>query len=397
MIIDLEKVVGYVSRNIRDILDGLVLTKTQRQRAVVLYTHVCEYLNEQGMDINFYPQGSFAEKTTVRPYRNGENQAYDVDVICELVSNVEDITPSELKSRFKDILMDSRYSEKITEYDTCFTIEFKKEAGVNFLIDIIPCIPEKDEKKAELYSVTERPELMASAIAIPRISEGNRYSWITNNPKGYIEWFENEIKNFYQNYLTESLSFETRASIEELPEEDFNNALLNIIKLLKRARDVFYSRRNSDNKPSSIIITTIVAKLALKLKPTIDELDLLKQIIIQLKYLEKYSSEGKSLKEEVSGYGISSIITRDGGKWILNNPANGGDNLLNSWNEDKNKAKEFFEWVDNLDRVLFSLIKDADDKSINELYNSFATEMPQEVTRNTLFTTKEIAKPWRRK
>lgn len=63
-------------------LEDIELTKTQRERAVTLYTHLCEGIQARGLNISFYPQGSFALKTAVRPFAKGKEQAYDVDVIC---------------------------------------------------------------------------------------------------------------------------------------------------------------------------------------------------------------------------------------------------------------------------------------------------------------------------
>lgn len=70
---------------LKKILDKVDLTQTQRNRATELYTNVCNAIEEKsGLDISFYPQGSFATKTAIRPYKNGRDQAYDVDVICEV-------------------------------------------------------------------------------------------------------------------------------------------------------------------------------------------------------------------------------------------------------------------------------------------------------------------------
>lgn len=49
------------------IVEKIDLTATQRQRAIDLYTHLCETIEGSvPFDINFYAQGSFATKTAVR-------------------------------------------------------------------------------------------------------------------------------------------------------------------------------------------------------------------------------------------------------------------------------------------------------------------------------------------
>ena len=45
---------------------------------------MCKYLSEKGLDSDFQPQGSFLIGTTIKPYRDGKNQDYDLDVLAIL-------------------------------------------------------------------------------------------------------------------------------------------------------------------------------------------------------------------------------------------------------------------------------------------------------------------------
>ena len=381
---------------LRKILEKIDLTKTQRDRAIELYTNVCRAIEDKiGFTISFYPQGSFATKTAIRPYKNGRDQAYDVDVICEVNVPKESVTSDTLKGYFRDALENSRYSNNFVEWDKCFTIEFTEQEGVDFSIDIIPSVPEDTATLQQLNYITENPYLVKSSVAIP-----NRDTWITNNPKGYVLWFENEIIKFHDRYLLKRSENTVSASIEELPEEEFNNNLLSIVKVLKRTRDVFYYRRKSENKPSSIVITTIVGKLAKDLTPTANKLELLIQVVTQLQQIKTYPSNNISKRTNDTGYAISDIITRDMGQWVLNNPANGKDNILSSWNEDENKAKDFFLWIDNLKETFSSLAESTDnqEKSTIEIYNAFAINSPTLDTNKKQFSvTPSSPKPWREK
>lgn len=382
---------------LQKILEKVDLTKTQRGRAIDLYTNVCKSIQEKsGLEISFYAQGSFATKTAIRPYKNGRDRAYDIDVICEVNIPKESISPKILKEYFRNALKDSRYSDIFKEWDKFFTIEFTEQDGVDFSIDIIPSIPEDYGTVQLLTGITENPHLVNSSVAIPSTLDGNDH-WITNNPKGYKTWFENEIQQFHSRYLLEKRDNSFSASIEELPEDEFNNNLLNIIKILKRTRDVFYYRRKSNNKPSSIIITTIIGKLAKNLRPTSSELDLLKQVIVQLQQLKNYPTNSLSKRMNVTGYAISDIITRDLGQWVLNNPANGKDNILNSWNEDETKAKDFFIWIDDLQSTFATLIeKNNEERSVTEIYNAFAIDSSVSNTEKKQFSvTSNSSKPWR--
>ena len=382
---------------LQNILEKVDLTKTQRDRAIELYTNVCKSIEEKlRLEISFYAQGSFATKTAIRPYKNGRDRAYDVDVICEVNVSKESISPKTLKSYFREALENSRYSDIFIEWDKCFTIEFKEQDGVDFSIDIVPSVPEDYRTLQQLTSITENSHLVNSSVAIPD-THNTSDSWLTNNPKGYVTWLENEIQQFHNRYLLEKRDTGFSASIEELPEDEFNNNLLNIIKILKRTRDVFYYRRNSENKPSSIIITTIIGKLAKNLSPTSNELDLLMQVITQLQQIKYYPTNSLSKRMDITGYAISDIITRDMGQWTLNNPANGKDNVLNSWNEDENKAKDFFIWIDDLQDTFLTLVeKSNEEKSITEIYSAFAINLPASDTEKKQFSvTSASPKPWR--
>lgn len=381
---------------LKEILGKVDLTKTQRDRAIELYTNVCKSIEEKsGLEISFYAQGSFATKTAIRPYKNGKDRAYDVDVICEVNDLKESISPQTLKKHFRDALNNSRYSNSFKESDKCFTVEFNEQDGIDFSIDIIPSVPEDYETVQQLAMVTENPDLVKSSVAIPTTHDES-YSWLTNNPRGYVTWFEKAIQEFHDRYLQEKRDTSYSASIEELPEDEFNNYLLNIIKILKRTRDVFYSRRNSDNKPASIIITTVIGKLAKYLIPTSNELDLLRQVITQLQQLQTYPITNFSKRMDATGYAISDIITRDMGQWVLNNPANGRDNILNSWNEEETKAKDFFVWIDYLQETFSTWIENSnEEKSVTEFYNAFAIDSAMLDKRKKQFSvTSTSTKPW---
>ena len=192
-----------IRKQLIKILSSIELTKTQRNRAIDLYTNVCKTIEEKsGLEISFYAQGSFATKTAIRPYKNGRDQAYDVDVICEVNVPKESNRPEILKEYFRNALKESRYSDIFEEWDKCFTIEFKEQDGVDFSIDIIPSVPEDYKTVQLLTGITENPHLVRSSVAIPNtLDENNR--WITNNPRGYVTWLENEIQQFHSRYLLE--------------------------------------------------------------------------------------------------------------------------------------------------------------------------------------------------
>lgn len=345
----------------QEALSKIDLTKSQRDRAETLYTNICKKLEETGLDINFYPQGSFATRTVVRPFSQGKDRAYDVDVICEVQSISKDgIRPSDLMQLFKTALDQAGYKD-YTQHDKCFTVYYADQDGVDFSIDIIPCVPESNEEKNKLLLNTAYPQYVESSIAIPNVKE-TKTNWITNNPIGYTKWFDAQVGSF-EKIFNESYRGQFFDSIEELPEDRATNLLRNVIKIMKRLRDIFYSRKNSDYKPSSIVISTLVASLAPQIGSATNELDLLSQVINQLRHLKEYKRMTESSRGTESGYAISDIVLRKGNKWIFMNPANGLDNILSSWNEDSKRAQHFFDWIENLTAI----IEELSDRTVNEM------------------------------
>ncbi|MEK5189016.1 hypothetical protein MKX69_09645 [Enterococcus sp. FSL R5-0957] len=94
------------------------------------------------------------------------------------------------------------------------------------------------------------------------------------------------------------------ASIEELPEDSASNMMRNVIKILKRLRDVYFSRSRAEGKPSSIVITTIVARIANKYTFSSDEFTLLKQVVGELKQLEGFT-KGKTIESSLDWIGYN--------------------------------------------------------------------------------------------
>lgn len=139
-----------------------------------------------------YPQGSFALGTVVRPYSKDKETNYDHDFICQVKGSRNSFTPSELWKEIQDVLSSSDlYGGKLVPCDECFTIEYADVNGIGFSIDIVPATDEDIAIKQELYNLCDNPELINTAITLPRYNQQKVYNWITNNPKGYRQWLEN--------------------------------------------------------------------------------------------------------------------------------------------------------------------------------------------------------------
>lgn len=65
-------------------LSDLDLSPTMEKNARDKYEALSRYLDDHGLDSDFYPQGSFLIGTTIRPYRDGKDHDYDLDVLAIL-------------------------------------------------------------------------------------------------------------------------------------------------------------------------------------------------------------------------------------------------------------------------------------------------------------------------
>ena len=334
------------------IIEDLDISPSMYDNAVKKYKSLASYLGSHGLDAAMYPQGSFALGTVIRPYDKEIERNYDLDFICQVSSTREEISPRTLRNRIKDILESGElYGGKLIKSDECFTIEYADIGSVGFSIDIVPAADETYRKKQELKMKSSRPDLIETSIAIPRFSQQKSYSWVTNNPKGYREWFS-EINLPFANYSREAhrqnlykRNSNLFSSVEDVPEDLNRSSLQRVVQILKHHRNVYYSRvaDGKEIKPISAIINTIVAEIATKADPSFSTIDLLKYVLKELDVYGEQMRQGESLFKE--RYSDKRIIQKKDGNWIIKNPANPEDNLANKWNEDSRIPEVFFKWA----------------------------------------------------
>jgi hypothetical protein len=338
-------------QDILKIISQLDITPTMYKNAVTKYTSIAKYLENNGIEADMYPQGSFALGTVVRPSAKDPNAAYDLDFVCQLRITRDDLTAAELRKQVEDILTSSDlYGGKLTIYDKCLTIEYADVDSIGFSIDIVPAADENGENKMRLRSKSKNPGLIDTAIAIPKHCEKN-YNWITNNPNGYRAWFEAINAPFHaasRMQYRQMLFEENRliyASVEEIPEEIDRSAIQRVIQILKYHRDMYYSKfKNGDDiKPISAIINTIVARISSSVSANISVFDLLNYVLGEFAtYAEHQTLTEEKFAERYQG---KNVIGRKSGKWIIENPANPEDNLADQWNQDTSIPTHFFLWA----------------------------------------------------
>lgn len=386
--------------DISKLIDNLDIPPTLFKNACEKYKNLAEFLTNNGIKADIYPQGSFALGTVVKPY-SSEMSGYDLDFICLVEGNREDYDPLELKNEVYDVLQNSdRYKNKIVNYDKCITIKYAGVDGYDFSIDIVPATDETIVHKIILASKCNKPELISTTIAIPSIKAKNQ-EWISTNPKGYLKWF-NEINKPFKNYS--ELNYRNRLfnnnkqfyqSIEKIPDEMIRSSLQRVIQIIKRHRDIYYKRIDKEDlKPLSSLITTLVTNICKNESYDKSEFDLLNTVIDTL----------TTYKNPLNIKSDNGCIRYQNDKWYVDDPSNPESNFADEWNENKKIPNLFFQWISALKEEFVDSINEQDDQVFrNYISRSFGSTFVQNHWDDKYLTQapKEISistyhKPWRK-
>lgn len=333
--------------DILKIVEGLDITPTMYNNAVEKYEAIAKFLDDKGIDAHLYPQGSFSIGTVVKPQVRKRQADYDLDVICEVNYNKNDITPDALYEELKDALKsDGRYSPRLDFYDECITVNYSDVNGVGFSIDLVPSVHETPDRIISMKSRSLHPDLCDTSIAI---TKDKAYDWGSSNPKGYQSWFESVNQKFIDygvhtnvnRLLLENRSAYTTA--DDIPKPLIRTPLQRVIQLLKAHNNEYFNKPQiKDYKVKSVIIATLATTIAKNAPTHYNTFELLDYVVNEL--------AGYSLLREnhilfKSVQPLKTLIRYDGKEWNIANPSNPDDNLADSWNENSKNATYFFNWI----------------------------------------------------
>lgn len=320
----LEKKLQY-SEILEQLAEVLDITPTQYEAAVERYQAVGRWLSKEDSPLaaynpQIYPQGSFRLGTVIKPL-TGEDQ-YDIDLVCELDSNVETHTQEEIKQMVGRRLEDNGGYKKMMDEEgrRCWTLIYVE--STRFHMDILPSIP---DDYSWLTGTNVPLSLAENAICItdkedPFYKVRSKF-WTKSNPKGYADWFKEQMK--VQLKEQRRLFAERfRMSIEEVQDYKIKTPLQRAIQLLKRHRDIRFG--DDEDRPISIIITTLAAK-------SYAEQDNIYDALIGI--LEKMPNHIET--RNIGGREV---------KWV-ENPVNPLENFADKWEENKRKEENFYQWM----------------------------------------------------
>lgn len=370
--------------DILGIIERLDISPTMYKNANEKYHALASFLEDCGIDAEIYPQGSFALGTVVRPTAKDYNAAYDLDFICQVKQDKSQTSPSGLRNSIQNALESSeRYVDKLKIYEECFTIEYADIGEVSFAIDIVPAVDESGERKLELSQKSQRPDLIDTAIAIPRYNGERNYSWLTNNPHGFRVWFDEINRPFleYNRANRRNRLFEANRqvfdSVEDIPKGLERSAMQRVIQILKHHRDTYYLKlKNGDDiKPISAIINTLVAEISENADPTMNVFELLQFVLSELEiYAQRQIIDNIKFAKQ---YGARSVIQKEEstGKWVIQNPANPEDNLADKWNKNSQIPQYFFRWIRVCKEDLIDSLTLSDSEFRTVVENAFGPEI----------------------
>jgi hypothetical protein len=168
-------------------------------------------------------------------------------------------------------------------------------------MDVLPSLP--------------NPEQLPTGILL---TDTDLVFWQKSNPKAYVGWFRERMRVVLLEKRA-ALAKSQKVSIEQVPEWRVKTPLQIAIQILKRHRDIYF-RSAPDNRPVSIILTTLAASAYRNQR---DVYDALTTIVRDM----------------------PSFIAYKNGKWWVENPVEPGENFADKWNEYPERRTSFLQWL----------------------------------------------------
>lgn len=361
-----------ISEYLEELGRELDITPKEHKGIVDSYNAVGDWLSKDSSSLakfrpKIVPQGSFMLGTIVRPINDEDD--IDIDLVCKLEKKPTSWTQKDLKKTVGDRLKDHEtynrmlFDYKDGEYYTnggrrCWTLKYSDQVGYH--MDILPAFSDED-----LVFLMERhfstsdlnpTELQRAAIRITDTDNKNYdtdtdiENWNKSNPFGFAKWFFAKAtvrgKRMFAS-LNESVDPVRAYEEKKLP-------LQRVVQLLKRHRDIMFNqdKYNSDNRPISIIITTLAARAYDQSENLIDA----------------YTNIVKRMRNFITEQ--PNPVTGTMEKWVVN-PVNPEENFADKWSEVPQKEEYFYMWLDKLETDLAQLA-DNIGKGQDRLFESFS-------------------------
>lgn len=329
-----RKQISFLLNEIGKVLD---VTKTEYDQITTSYKAVGSFLADYPSPLNAFspqirPQGSFLLGTTVRPV--SEDADLDIDLVCELTRKQANWTQWHTKNAVGNRLKSSGVYGPMLDKEgkRCWTLIY---ADGKYHMDVLPCIVNEGYTTALERMLASSNSVAYDTTAI-RITDKTRSDYLTetdsdkwqkSNPFGLAKWFYNIA------YRPTDLqrTIDLKEAIAPVPKYyDKKAPLQRVVQLMKRHRDIMFDG-NEDDKPISIIITTLAARAY---NDATDLLDALYHI----------------------SHNMKSYIKGTPGNRVVENPVNPSENFADRWKPENKKEENFYKWVNKLQADVDRLI-----------------------------------------
>jgi hypothetical protein len=344
-----------VEKYLERLVGQLAIPESRYEQAERSYKSLGAWLHREessiaDLDPEVYVQGSFNLGTAIKPLSGKDD--YDIDAVCNVRAlEKTDLSQADLKDKIgaevKSYARAQNMSATPVEGRRCWTLEYAD--GAQFHMDVLPSVPNTAALRvkeamgiAGLYPETG---IAITDTKHPQYYVSNTDDWPQSNPKGYAEWFRarmsEQLRQKKQQFVESQGRRGIRASVEDVPDFRVRTPLQSAIMLLKRHRDTTFNG-NPDNKPISIIISTLAAQ-AYKGEETI--VAALKRIVHDMPlYIEKRAC-------------VSYVA----------NPTDALENFADKWAEYPEREEAFQDWLVQCRKDLNGMIR-AENRTLLEHY-----------------------------
>jgi hypothetical protein len=216
------------------------------------------------------------------------------------------------------------------ERQRCWRLEYR---GQQFHLDVLPSIPD-DEGGATRILLTDR----------------DLRHWQHSDPIGYADWFYDRMSEEFVERRARIAARLGVARIEDVPSWRVKTTLQNTVQFLKRHRDIAF-REDLDDRPVSVIITTLAAKAY---AGGGDLIDVIQHIV---RHMHEY-------------------IERRDGVWWVANTVQPEENFADKWNTHPARRRKFITWLDRVRFDLEALVTEATPAGVVRNLTSMLGEEP---------------------
>ncbi|MCL4473784.1 MAG: nucleotidyltransferase [Actinobacteria bacterium] len=309
----------------RGVTEALDIPESRYKQAEERYQAIGKWLGRNESSVaalapEIYPQGSFRLGTVIKPISDAEE--YDIDLVCKLDLSKEKISQKQLKelvgAEIKSYASANSMGSDPEEGHRCWTLNYSEDA--QFHMDVLPAIPDVESWEVIQHGVSALQAEKSIAITDNTLSNYHLLNdeWPRSNPSGYADWFKEQMMSVYDERRVK-FAESTHANIEDVPDYKIKTPLQQAVQILKRHRDIMFADE-PDNKPISIIITTLAAHAYN------NERDLVEALINIVNGMSAFIQE------------------KDGISWIPN-PVNPHENFADKWRTHQERELKFRRWL----------------------------------------------------